>query len=211
MPIDFGNIVGSFLPGESAGMPTGMDIDFGSIFSGGGGASFPPWLRWVMLGLGGTSVLSNILAERERSKLRKQATRLSAAPLETRPLEAGLVEGAKNLVWSDLAQRGLAQAPGIAQQQLVQAIAPLLQAERDRAVRLRELQLQAILGQAGLIPQAQSSAALWALILGMFKRKPKPLVSGVPVSPPGASDKMWEELFRKWGITYPVGLSAVWS
>jgi len=132
-------------------------------------------------GLAGFGTVYNILADLQRQKLQRRAAALAeryatmtpqqiAAEVRAlaRPLSAGLTADVGNLVQARMAERGLAQAPGIFAEEEMQALAPFMEQEYNRATQLF-LQKMGIPAQylqtaAGLTAQPQDLSALWQLL-----------------------------------------------
>ena len=113
----------------------------GSIFSN---KAFPAIASGATAGLG---ELGNLLAGRQQSQQasalqsqEKAISELTPSQLSsmvsgaTAPLNAGLVQSVGNTVQGDLAQRGLAQAPGIFAASESQALAPFEQQNQSTAM-----------------------------------------------------------------------------
>lgn len=153
----------------------------GSVFSGlggGGDGGVPGWMKLILGGLTGAGEIGNIAANRQRGQLMSEeqkwakltpqqlAAKVSGA---TAPLSQGLTQAVGNTVQGELGERGLAQAPGIFNASLAQALAPYYQ-------RNQEMALQAILQQMGLpiemarlLPGNTDLAPLLKLLLGSFQ------------------------------------------
>jgi hypothetical protein len=116
----------------------------GQFLQGPGGQSL---LKVGEVGMTGAGLVGNILNERARSqelnKLKTaeatlaDPTKLSSeVRAATQPLNAGLVQDVSNQVSGNLAERGLAQAPGIQATELSTALAPFEQANQQTALQL---------------------------------------------------------------------------
>jgi hypothetical protein len=99
------------------------------------------------VGATGAGLIGNILNERQRSGeldyLKKQQAALAdptklaqEVAAATQPLNRGLVQSVGNTVSADLAEKGLAEAPGIQATVLSQSLAPFEQANQNTALQL---------------------------------------------------------------------------
>jgi len=148
----------------------------GTFLKGSGGQSL---LKAGEVGMTGAGLVGNILNERSRSseldKLKKaeatlaDPTKLSSeVRAATQPLNAGLVQDVTNQVSGNLAERGLAQAPGIQATELATALAPFQQQNQNTALQLVLTRLGLPLEYAKTIlagmPQNTNLAPLLALL-----------------------------------------------
>lgn len=146
------------------------------FISGPGGQSL---LKAGEIGMTGAGLVGNIMNERARSgeisnlqkaeKTLADPTKLSAeVRAATQPLNAGLVQDVSNQVSGNLAERGLAQAPGIQATELATALAPYQQQNQQTALALVLKRLGLPLEYAQTIlagfPQNSNLAPLLALL-----------------------------------------------
>lgn len=93
-----------------------------------------------------------------------------------RPLSAGLTSGVSNVVQANMAERGLAQAPGIFSQVMAQALAPFQQQTQQQALeayfKSLGLPIEAAPKSPSMpytpYPVKQSTPAIWQQLLSMF-------------------------------------------
>lgn len=102
-------------------------------------------LPLLTAGTAGAGLVGNIMSSVQQGKVASEAehnahlspnqlaTMVSSA---TQPLDRSLVNAVNNQVQGDMAQRGLAEAPGIFAATEGQALAPFEQANQDRALQL---------------------------------------------------------------------------
>ena len=148
----------------------------GQFLQGPGGQSL---LKVGEVGMTGAGLVGNILNERARSqelnKLKTaeatlaDPTKLSSeVRAATQPLNAGLVQDVTNQVSGNLAERGLAQAPGIQATELSTALAPFEQQNQNTALQLVLTRLGLPIEYAKTIlagmPQNTNLAPLLALL-----------------------------------------------
>jgi hypothetical protein len=147
----------------------------------------------------GSSLIGNIMNSITRggaiSQLEKDENMSPSAlsakvAAATQPLNASLVQAVNNSVQGDMAQRGLAEAPGIFAAGEEQALAPFEQQNQQTALNL-------ILSQLGIPAEILSSttgssdpmSALMMLMLGKnfmnFGGGGSSIPGGTPTSPPG--------------------------
>jgi hypothetical protein len=116
----------------------------GTLFSSSGGKGITDLLA---LGTAGAGGIGNILNNRERNQelnyvkqqqeaLQDPAQLAARVKAATQPLDAGLVQSVGNQVSGQLAEQGLAQAPGIQGTVLAQALAPAELQEQQNALQL---------------------------------------------------------------------------
>ena len=180
----------------------GVFESIGSAFSN---KAFPAIASGATAGLG---ELGNLLAGRQQSQQasalqsqEKAISELTPSQLSsmvsgaTAPLNAGLVQSVGNTVQGDLAQRGLAQAPGIFAASESQALAPFEQQNQSTAMQLimqkLGLPLEYAETLARFLPKGQSMTPAMTLFLQQLARLKQSNANGpspLPMSSPGASD-----------------------
>lgn len=144
----------------------------GQAGAGGVGAtaqgSLPGWANILLPSLFGVGTAGNIIGDVQKMKeqswlsnYQKQLAGMSPQQLSsmvnqaTQPLSQGLTQNVGNSVQASLAQRGLAQAPGIYAGELSQSLAPYYQQNQQQA-------LQAVMAKLGLPLQATPPANLYS-------------------------------------------------
>jgi hypothetical protein len=148
----------------------------GSFF-GGSGSAGGGLLDLLGIGTAGAGTIGNILNQKERSdqisKLNSldNPTKLAQEVAQTTaPLNQGLVQSVGNTVSGNIAEQGLAQAPGIQATELSQALAPFEQQNQNTALSI-------VLQQLG-IPQSIIASlpnnANIAPIIAMLMRQNNP-------------------------------------
>lgn len=98
-----------------------------------------------------------------------------------RPLSAGLTSGVGNVVQANMAERGLAQSPGIFSEVMAQALAPFQQQTQQDAIsayfKSLGLPIEAAPKSPSMpytpYPQAQSTAGIWQYLMSMLANKGK--------------------------------------
>ena len=144
----------------------------GQAGAGGVGAtaqgSLPGWANILLPSLFGVGTAGNIIGDVQKMKeqswlsnYQKQLAGMSPQQLSsmvnqaTQPLSQGLTQNVGNSVQASLAQRGLAQAPGIYAGELSQSLAPYYQQNQ-------QLALQAVMAKLGLPLLATPPANLYS-------------------------------------------------
>jgi hypothetical protein len=104
----------------------------------------------LLTGLAGSGIVGNVLQSIQQSQQlnkvksiesltpQQLAAKVSAA---TQPLSAGLTQEVGNIVQANMAERGLAQAPGIFAAEEAQTLAPFYQQNQQTALELISRQL----------------------------------------------------------------------
>lgn len=175
----------------------------GGLFGGlkGAGDGTPPWMKAALAGLTGAGEVGNILADRKRGKLLSEeekwasltpqqlAAKIAAA---TQPLNAGLVQGVGNEVQANVAERGLAQAPGIFSGELAQVLAPFYQQNQNIALNAILRQMQLPVEASYLLPGSADLSPLLALLLRTMQ---KPTNSSTTPVDWGAATKATQPTF----------------
>jgi hypothetical protein len=171
----------------------------GSFFGGSGGAG-GGLLDLLGLGTSGAGLINNIstgIQENQQiSKLKslENPTNLSKeVAAATQPLNSGLVQSVGNTVDASLAEKGLAQAPGIEATTLSQSLAPFEQQNQQTALQLVLQQLgipESILGALGK-QQTNISPAL-----ALLMRQNNPSGGSNPTNP---NSSQYDSFFNSLG------------
>lgn len=144
----------------------------------------------AMTGLG---EVGNVLADRQRAQLlNKEKSWMNLTPQQlsarvaaaTQPLSQGLTEAVGNEVQGNVAERGLAQAPGIFQSILAQSLAPYYQQNQNTALQEILAQMQAPIQAGSLVPGQTDMSPLLMLLLSSLSKPTTTATGGAPV-PPG--------------------------
>ena len=180
--------------GSWGGIPTiGTDFPGYPSIPGAGTPSWPSssggapiWQQLLLGGLFGAGELGNLIQSHKESdyqnyllNVMKNPALLSQMVLKAQqPISAALVQDINNRVQGDLAQRGLAQAPGIFGTTEAQALAPFEQQNYQTALQqvLASLQLP---GSTFNRPQANLSPLL-SLFLQSLRKPQTGTPTGVP-------------------------------
>jgi|ERR1700674_1255550 len=145
----------------------------GGIF-GGGALQVPTWMKLLLGGMTGAGEIGNIMADRQRGQLldkEKQWSNLTPQQLSakiaaaTQPLSAGLTQSVGNTVQGEVAERGLAQSPGIFSGVLAQSLAPYYQQNQNTALNAILAQMGLPIQAGSLLPKGQDLSPLMALLL----------------------------------------------
>jgi hypothetical protein len=143
--------------------------------SGSGGS--PNWLTAILGGLGGAGEIGNILTDQKRSSLLNQSeawSKLTPQQLSakvaaaTQPLSQGLTSSVGNVVQGQVAERGLAESPGIYSEVLAQALAPYYQQNQQTALNEILAQMGLPLQEASLLKDSNLSP-IFAMLMNSFK------------------------------------------
>jgi len=137
-------------------------------------APAPLWQQLVTGGLFGAGELSNLLQAHKQQQWQDYVMNLAKNPGQVsqmvtkaeQPLDNALVQAVNNRVQGDMAQRGLAQAPGIFAGTEAQALAPFVQQNQQTA----EQQVMAMLGMPATATTLNSPGQNMSSALQMFLR-----------------------------------------
>jgi len=155
--------------------------NIGSWLGSGSGGSAPGWQQALTGGMFGAGEVGNIIEEQKRASYQNFVMNLLKNPQQlaamaqkiAQPLSAGLTQSVGNQVQGNLAERGLAQSPGIFGSTLAQSLAPYQQANYNAALQT----VMSSLGlPAGTFQQPQNLSGL----LQQFLQSTRPQ-SGLPV------------------------------
>src|SRR5271165_5377411 len=137
-------------------------------------APAPLWQQLVTGGLFGAGELSNLLQAHKQSQWQDYVMNLAKNPSQVsqmvtqaqQPLDNALVQAVNNRVQGDMAQRGLAQAPGIFAGTEAQALAPFVQQQQQNA----QQQVMQLLGLPGAATNINAPGQNMSPALQMFLR-----------------------------------------
>lgn len=155
--------------------------------SGAGGMQMAPWMKYLLLALGGSGILSNFLRNRsigsEYNFLNQQQRALTGMSPQalagkvasaTQPLSHGLEQSVGNEVQAMMAERGLSQAPGIFSANMAQAFAPYYQQNQNTALNLILRQMGIPVEYAGALGGfTQQPSSMMPLILALLSQQKK--------------------------------------
>jgi hypothetical protein len=125
-------------------MPQAL-ASLGSVFSGAQGGA--QQLGGITAGIGGAGQIMNMIQQAQAQNKVNSVENMSPQALgqrvsaATQPLNAGLTQSVGNIVQANMAERGLAQAPGVFAASEAQALAPFEQQNQQTALALISQQL----------------------------------------------------------------------
>ena len=172
-------------------------------------ASSPLWQKLLLGGMLGAGEVGNLLQTNKANSYTDFLTNLMKNPAQlstmvnnaTQPLSSALVAALNNRVQGDLAQRGLAQAPGIFATSELQALAPYQVQEQQMA----QDQVLAALGLPGQVTNInQPPQNLSPLMAGFLRTFQNPSIytpqqPAVPQQTTQAPGITWPDITGGWG------------
>lgn len=198
-------------------VPTGVISAIDPVAGATAASSAPLWQKLLLGGMLGAGEVGNLLQTNKSNSYTDFLTNLMKNPAQlsgmvnqaTTPLSSALVAALNNRVQGDLAQRGLAQAPGIFATSELQALAPYQLQEQQ----LAQNQVLAALGLPGQVTNInqppQNLSPLMAGFLRTFQnpsiytpsqpqqpQQPTPLVPQQTTQAPGFT---WPDITGGWG------------